>query len=161
VTVNDHSDRVLRAAMHRILAGTPIRSNGSFTVTALAAEAGVSRRTAARATTVLRDFRDAIEHRQTPPVPPASDDTPSREAIAVLRIKLRAGNAQIRRLRSDLAALACRVALLSEENAQLRTVLGRGKLVSLPVRTQPTPRQQGSRQSTGGPPTMTRPQGLR
>jgi hypothetical protein len=149
VTVNDYSERVLRAAMHRILAGTPIRSNGSFTVTALAAEAGLSRRTAARATTVLRDFRDATEHRPTPPVSAAGDETPSRETIAVMRTKLRAGNAEIRRLRSDLATLACRVALLSEENTRLRTALGTGKLVSFPVRTQPAPRQQGSRQSTG------------
>jgi hypothetical protein len=161
VTVNDHSDRVLRAAMDRILAGTPIRSNGSFTVTALAAEAGLSRRTAARATTVLRDFRDAIEHQPTPPVTAAGDETPTREAIAVIRTKLRAGNAEIRRLRSELVTLACRVALLSEENAHLRTALDTGKLVSLPVRTQPAPRQQGSRQSTGGPSTMTRPQSLR
>ena len=149
MTVNDQSDRVLRAAMDRILAGTPFRSNGSFTVTALAAEAGISRRTAARATTVLRDFRDAIEQRPTPPVPAAGDEAPTREAIALIGIKLRAGNAEIRRLRSDLAALACRVALLSEENAQLRTALGTGKLVSLPARTPPTPRQQESRQSTG------------
>ncbi|MDP8931032.1 MAG: hypothetical protein M3O70_21275 [Actinomycetota bacterium] len=59
--VNDESERLLRAAMQRILAGTPIRSSGSFTVTALAVEAGVSRRTAGRATGVLRDFRDAGE----------------------------------------------------------------------------------------------------
>jgi hypothetical protein len=135
--------------MDRILAGTPLRSNGSFTVTALAAEAGISRRTAARATTVLRDFRDAIEHRPTPPGPATGDETPTREAIAVIRTKLRTGNAEIRRLRSELAALACRVALLSEENAQLRTSLGTGKLVSLPVGTRPTPREQGSRQSMG------------
>jgi hypothetical protein len=78
VTVNDCSDRVLRAAMDRILAGAPSRRHGSCTVTALAAEAG--RRTAAWATTVPRDFRDAIEHRPTSALPAAGEPDPARSA---------------------------------------------------------------------------------
>ena len=63
MNVNDESDRQLRAAMQRLLDGSPIRSNGSLTVSALAVEAGLSRRTAGRAKGVLRDFQDAIAHR--------------------------------------------------------------------------------------------------
>ncbi len=65
--VSDESERLLRAAMQPILAGTPIRSSRSFTVTALAVEAGVSRRTAGRATAVLRDFREAGERQANGP----------------------------------------------------------------------------------------------
>lgn len=119
--VSDESERLLRAAMARILAGTPIRSNGSHTVTALATEAGVSRRTAARATGVLRDFRDALDGLAKPAtLTEAGEVGPLRGALADSQAKLAARNAEVRRLRTDLAALACRVALLSEENAQLR-----------------------------------------
>lgn len=119
--VNDETERLLRAAMDRILAGSPIRSNGSYTVTALAAEAGVSRRTASRATGVLRDFRAAAETSGTPAKQPAGGEAgPLREALADAQAKLTARNAEVRRLRADVAALACRIALLSEENAQLR-----------------------------------------
>lgn len=136
MNVNDESERLLRAAMARILAGAPIRSNGSHTVSALAAEAGVSRRTAARATGVLRDFRDAAEGMAKPATPPTAGDVgPLREALADAQAKLAASNAEVRRLRSDLAALACRVALLSEENAQLRGHRA-GQVVALP--TQPS-----------------------
>lgn len=132
--VNDESERLLRAAMARILAGTPIRSNGSHTVSALAAEAGVSRRTAARATGVLRDFRDAVESLAKPAKPLSVEDVgPLRKALADAEAKLTARNTEVRRLRSDLAALACRVALLSEENAQLRGDRA-GQVVSLPAR---------------------------
>lgn len=121
VKVNDESERLLRAAMARIVAGTPIRSNGSYTVTALAAEAGVSRRTAARATGVLRDSRAAAEVAAKPSKPVGDGDAGRlQEELAKAEAKLTARNAEVRRLRAELAALACRVALLSEENAQLR-----------------------------------------
>ncbi len=119
--VNDESEQALRAAMARILAGTPIRSNGSHTVTALATEAGVSRRTAARATGVLRDFRVAIDGLAKPATPTDAGEVGAlREALTDAQATLINRNADVRRLRADLAALACRVALLSEENAQLR-----------------------------------------
>lgn len=132
--VNDESERLLRAAMARILAGTPIRSTGSHTVSALAAEAGVSRRTAARATGVLRDFRDAVEGLAKPPKPLGEDVGALREALAEAQAKVAARNAEVRRLRSDLTALACRVALLSEENAHLRGDRAASHVVALPAR---------------------------
>ncbi|MDP1805327.1 MAG: hypothetical protein Q8K72_09190 [Acidimicrobiales bacterium] len=134
MNVNEESERLLRAAMARILAGTPIRSNGSHTVSALAAEAGVSRRTAARATGVLRDFRDAVEGSAKAAAPPTGGEVgPLREALAAAQTKLTTRNAEVRRLRADLAVLACRVALLSEENAQLRGDRAR-QVIALPAR---------------------------
>lgn len=133
--VNDESERLLRAAMARILAGTPIRSNGSHTVSALAAEAGVSRRTAARATGVLRDFRDATEVLAKPATLAGPEDVaPIRKALAEAQAKLVARNAEVRQLRSGLATLACRVALLSEENAHLRGDRASSRVVALPSR---------------------------
>jgi hypothetical protein len=137
VNVNDDSERLLRAAMARLLAGTPIRSNGSHTVTSLAAEAGVSRRTASRATGVLRDFQDATAAMVEPPSPFSQETGPIRAELADARTKLGERNAEIRRVRNDLTALACRVALLSEENAQLRAAIGTGSVVALPPRPLP------------------------
>jgi truncated hemoglobin YjbI len=141
MNVNEDSERKLRAAMDRILAGTPIRTNGSYTVTALAAEAGMSRRTASRATGVLRDFRDAVEGLSTAPAAPVDEVTlaGTRAALAAARDTLKERNAENARLRTDLSNLACRVAILSEENAGLLATVGRGTVVSLPSVTGPGP----------------------
>ena len=131
MNVNDESERQLRAAMDRLLAGMPIRSNGSMTVSALAAEAGVSRRTAGRAKGVLRDFQAGLEPRGVPS--PAGQEPETRQAeLASVREKLRQKNGEVARLRAELTTLACRVALLSEENEQLRRHAGGGRVVGLP-----------------------------
>lgn len=136
MNVNDDSERLLRAAMDRILAGTPIRSNGSYTITALATEAGLSRRTVSRAAGVLRDFRDAINGRTKQPVPSSNESESLRAALTAARATLSNRNAEIHRLRSDLTTLACRVAILSEENVQLLASAG-GTVVWLPTVAQP------------------------
>jgi predicted RNase H-like nuclease (RuvC/YqgF family) len=51
----------LRVAMKRLLSGKPQRTDGRLTISNLAAEAGVSRATANRATTLLTEFRTAVE----------------------------------------------------------------------------------------------------
>ena len=131
--VNDESDRQLRAAMQRLLDGTPIRSNGSLTVSALAIEAGVSRRTAGRAKGVLRDFQDAITHRdRSRGTEPNGEAARLGEQLAGTVKKLQQKNSEITRLRAELNTLACRVALLSEENEQLRRACGTGPVVALP-----------------------------
>ncbi|MDP8931319.1 MAG: hypothetical protein M3O70_22805 [Actinomycetota bacterium] len=83
--VNNESERLLRAAMQRILAGTPIRSSGTFTVTTLAAEAGVSRRTAGRATAILRDLREAGERRANRPSSDNDEKARQRDQLVDLR----------------------------------------------------------------------------
>jgi hypothetical protein len=139
MNVNDDSERLLRAAMDRILAGTPIRGDGSHTVTGLAAEAGVSRRTAGRATAVLRDFQDTIAGTTKPPDPAHNETEAIRAELAEARTKLGERNTEIREVRKDLTALACRVALLSEDNVQLRVAARGAPIVSLPSAGQPAP----------------------
>jgi chromosome segregation ATPase len=131
MNVNDESERQLRAAMDRLLSGTPIRSSGSMTVSALAAEAGVSRRTAGRAKGVLHDFQSALERRHISS--PAGQEPENRQAeLSSMRAKLREKNTEVARLRAELTRLACRVALLSEENEQLRRNAGGGRVIRLP-----------------------------
>ena len=132
MSVNDESERLLRAAMGRILAGKPIRSSGSHTVTALAAEAGVSRRTASRATAVLRDFREAFDPLRVQQTR-APNEFMIADELADVRAKLGRRNSEVIALRAELRALACRVALLGAENAVLRADLRRGRLVVLPT----------------------------
>lgn len=132
MNVNDESDRQLRAAMRRLLDGTPIRSDGSLTVSALAVEAGVSRRTAGRAKGVLREFQDAIAHRdRSRRAEPNGEAARLRAELAATVTKLQQKNAKIGRPRAELNTLACRVALLSEEKEQLRRACGTGPVVAL------------------------------
>ncbi len=58
-----------------------------------------------------------------------------RNELAGLRTRLREKNAEVIRLRADVRALACRVALLGEENEQLRQAADSGRLV--PLRSKP------------------------
>jgi hypothetical protein len=55
----DSTERKLRAALERLVAGHPIRTDGKFTVTGLAREADVSRATAHRYPDVLADLAAA------------------------------------------------------------------------------------------------------
>ncbi|MGH8914976.1 MAG: hypothetical protein ACRDZM_10740, partial [Acidimicrobiia bacterium] len=76
----------------------------------------------------------AAEVAAKPASPAAAGDAgPLRKELAKARARLAERNAEVRRLRADLAALACRVALLSEENAQLRDDRA-GQVVLLPAR---------------------------
>ena len=119
--------------MQRLLDGTPIRSNGSLTVSALAVEADVSRRTAGRAKGVLRDFQDAIARRdRSDGAEPNGETARLRGELAGMRTNLQHKNAETIRLRAELNTLACRVALLSEENEQLRRAAITGRVVGLP-----------------------------
>lgn len=132
MNVNDESDRQLRAAMRRLLDATPIRSNGSLTVSALAVEADVSRRTAARAKGVLRDVQAAVDRRNRSRGAEPNGEEPRLRELAATVTKVQHKNAEITRLRAELNTLACRVALLSEENERLRRASGIGPVVALP-----------------------------
>jgi hypothetical protein len=60
IPVSTTTELALRGAMSRLLEGKPEKTDGRLTVVNLATEAGVSRATANRATTVLTTFREAI-----------------------------------------------------------------------------------------------------
>jgi hypothetical protein len=76
--VSPETEAVLRDAMGRLLTGRPIRTDGRLTVTNLAAEAGVARATANRATSVLEVFKTGVEK-----------STAARNAAKPLRGRLR------------------------------------------------------------------------
>lgn len=70
----DSTERKLRAALERLVAGHPIRTDGKFTVTGLAREADVSRATAHRYPDVLADLAAAARR---PPVAASREGGPN------------------------------------------------------------------------------------
>lgn len=103
----DSTERKLRAALDRLIAGHPICTNGNLTVTGLAREAGVSRATAHRYPEVLADLAAAV-HRPTP-----SEHVRGRpdSSLAERNEQLARENA---RLRAEKEALANAVYALAE-----------------------------------------------
>ncbi|MEV0535837.1 hypothetical protein [Kitasatospora sp. NPDC050463] len=125
----------LEAAMDRLLADEPIRSDGSLTVASLAREAGVSRATAYRAAELLERFRSKIEERTTDPDAPATLREQVRELKGELREAKRARHEEIQCLRRSVDALAQQVQALTLDNCALRDALARSAAVTaLPVR---------------------------
>ncbi|MFF4403323.1 hypothetical protein [Streptomyces sp. NPDC001404] len=115
----DERDRI-RAAMERILAGTPERSNGALTIVALAREAGVPRNALTQRHLDLKaEFYDKVRARGQMP------DSEKRLRQQIVKLKdLREGDkAEIARLQADLEALVRVVHQLTVENLQLWTEL--------------------------------------
>ena len=92
MTSDDTQRRTIRDAMDRLLAGTPIRSDGKLTVKSLADEAGVKRWLLTHRHTDLRDeFRDKIRtHGSTP------------EAMRTLAARNEELQQQLKQARADL-----------------------------------------------------------
>jgi DeoR/GlpR family transcriptional regulator of sugar metabolism len=103
----DSTERKLRAALERLVAGHPIRTDGKLTVTGLAREADVSRATAHRYRDVLADLAAAASR---PPVTSSRAGGPD--------ISLAERNEQLARenalLRAEKEALANAVYALTE-----------------------------------------------
>jgi chromosome segregation ATPase len=109
-------DRI-RAAMDRILAGAPERSDGALTVVALAIEAGVSRNALTQRHTDLKDeFYRRIRERGSA----NEDEARLRATIARLRQTIVNKNKELAQLRADVPALVRAVNQLTMENQQLR-----------------------------------------
>jgi hypothetical protein len=112
----DERDRI-RAAMDRILAGTPERSNGALTVVALALEAGVPRNALTQRHTDLKnEFYQRIRERGAD----NGDEARLRATVARLRKTIAGKNKELARLRADVPALVRVVHQLTLENQQLR-----------------------------------------
>ena len=132
--VSEEKQAALRAAMERLLAGTPERSDGKLDVATLAREAGVSRATANRAAAVLAEFRRRVEERRAAEDPARTlreENTALKRELAALRQQrhrevqeLRAG----RRLDGELAAAAAEAGAPQREldAAGLRPMLATG-----------------------------------
>jgi hypothetical protein len=113
----------IRAAMDRILAGTPERSNGALTVVALAIEADVPRNALTQRHTDLKnEFYDRIKgsgaHNE--------DEARLRATIARLRQTIANKNRELAQLRADVPALVRAVSQLTLENQQLREMRAAG-----------------------------------
>jgi AcrR family transcriptional regulator len=133
----DKRDRI-RAAMDRILAGTPERSNGALTVVALAAEAGVPRNALTQRYTDLKnEFYQRIKECGTA----IEDEAQLRATIARLRQTIAAKNKELAQLRTDVPALVRAVNQLTLENQQLRDdYADSGSVVPFPGRAPARPR---------------------
>lgn len=108
----------IRAAMDRIFNDAPARSDGAWTIVALAAEAGVPRNALTQRHPDLRnEFYDQVRTRgQTP-----DHEKRLRRQIAKLK-ELRVADAvQIRQLEADIEALVGALHLSQLENSRLRT----------------------------------------
>jgi hypothetical protein len=128
----------IKAAMNRILDGTPERSNGALTVVALAIEAGVPRNALTQRHTDLKDeFYQRIRERGAG----NGDEARLRATIARLRQTIAAKNKELAQLRTDVPALVCAVNQLTLENQQLRDMhASGGTVVPFPGRAPARPR---------------------
>jgi len=112
----DERDRI-RAAMDRILAGTPQRSNGALTIVAVAIEAGVPRNALTQRHTDLKtEFYQRIKDAGAD----NEDEARLRATIARLRQTIANKNKELNQFRADVPALVRAIHQLTLENHQLR-----------------------------------------
>jgi len=125
----DERDRI-RAAMERILAGTPERSNGALTIVALAQEADVPRNALTQRHTDLKnEFYQCVKERGGP----SELEIRLCGIISKLRTTIENKNRELKQLRADVPALVRVVNQLTCENQQLRDQLSRpdGSVISM------------------------------
>ena len=112
-------DRI-RAAMDRILAGTPERSNGALTVVALAIEAGVPRNALTQRHPDLKnEFYECVRERSGT----SEDEIRLRATIAGLRQAIAFKKKELVQLRADVPALVRAVNTLTLELQETRAEL--------------------------------------
>ena len=102
------SERKLRAAMERLLSGTPERTDGRLLKENLYREAGVSRATMNRATTVLEEWSRRVDGTQ-----------PRDQEIEALRSAISEQRAEIRRLRERIQELEAQLTIAATATAEL------------------------------------------
>ena len=134
----DERDQI-RAAMDRILAGTPERSNGALTIVALALEAGVPRNALTQRHT---DLKDEFYQRIREAGADNGDEARLRATIARLRQTIAGKNKELSQLRADVPALVRAVHQLTLENQQLRDMHAStgGSVIPFPGREPARPR---------------------
>ena len=110
---HQHERTSIREAMDRLLVGQATASNGSLTVVALAAEAGVHRMALLKRHADLKnEFYERVrtETRQTP-----DNEKRLRETIAKLKKTITNQNAELKNLRQMVTQLALAGAVLTQE----------------------------------------------
>ena len=115
----DERDRI-RAAMDRILSGTPQHSNGALTVVALAAEAGVPRNALTQRHVDLKnDFYARIKERGHP----TDAEVRLRKQVVKLKTLRQKDQRELAALRQDVESLVRVVNQLTAENRRYRQQL--------------------------------------
>ncbi|WP_150136525.1 hypothetical protein [Streptomyces hyaluromycini] len=116
MTVSPASEARLRAAMARLLAGQPQRTDGALTKENLAREASVSHATVHRATGVLAEWNSQV----TRPIRRTPSEVARDDTITALRTQLTQVRSHARELQGQLDALATITANLYAESLHLR-----------------------------------------
>jgi len=126
----DERDRI-RAAMDRILGGTPQQSCGALTIVAVAQEASVPRNALTQRHRDLKnEFYQRVRARGgTPEV-----ETRLRATIAALKQTIANKNQELEQLRADVPALVRVVNQLTLENQTLRETMTRQEPNVIPFR---------------------------
>ncbi|MER5640740.1 hypothetical protein ABT095_27800 [Kitasatospora sp. NPDC002227] len=115
----DERDRI-RAAMNRILAGTPERSNGALTIVALAIEADVPRNALTQRHLDLKnEFYQQVKARTGT----SEVETRLRAKIVTLKTTIANKNTEIARLKADVTGFLAENTRLTLETQELRDVL--------------------------------------
>jgi septal ring factor EnvC (AmiA/AmiB activator) len=106
----------IRAAMDRLLAGTPLRSDGALTIVALAAEAGIKRHILThRHTDLKEEFYARVRAQNRIP----ESEKRLRDQLQATQRRLADLNEQNRQQQQTIDALARIVNVLTVENEQL------------------------------------------
>lgn len=107
----------IHAAMDRLLAGTPLRSDGALTVVSLAVEADVKRHVLTHRHVDLKDeFYARVRAASFVP----ESERKLREELAETKRRLSEANARIAQLESDREQFARVINVLTVENQALR-----------------------------------------
>lgn len=112
----------IEAAIDRLLAGTPLRSDGKLTIVSLAIEAGLKRHVLTHKHTDLKD-RFYAKARAQDSIP--ASETALREQIASLRRQLDDMRGERDEYKHAAQALARALNVLTTENDSLRSQAGR------------------------------------
>lgn len=121
----------IRGAIDRLLAGTPLRSNGSLTIVALADEANVKRHLLTHRHTDLKDefYARVRAHGHIP-----DNERKLRDDLTKATDRIKELLAEVNKLRGEKDAFARIINVLELENHHLRTGTGgNGRLVALPT----------------------------
>ncbi|MFF3246881.1 hypothetical protein ACFYWY_24820 [Streptomyces sp. NPDC002870] len=126
----------IRAAMDRLLAGTPLRSDGALTVLALAAEADVKRHVLTHRHTDLKDeFYAKVRAQGHVP----DSERKLREELKKTKERLAEVIEENKRQKAEIEMFARVVNVLEVENDQLRGQQGRKRAPLVPLQPAPEP----------------------
>ncbi|MFJ6372631.1 hypothetical protein ACIQK5_31145 [Streptomyces virginiae] len=125
--VSPRAEQALREAMERLFTGTPARTDGKLTKNNLWREAGVSRATMNRATTVLAEWENRVGRS-----PACAREQKQSEEIARLRRRLKDTQRERLEFQHQVDAAATVIAALLAENSALREQLIKRSAVVVP-----------------------------